>query len=131
MEKVKVKILKHMTFWNPGDIVEVSTEEAKHLCSVGSVSDGEKVIEYRRAILLEEALAIESAPIDVSQLTQGEAEALGIKNITPNVLAPTPEEREMERLREENAPYAEVSRDESTNVVPSERRSRGRKDKIA
>jgi hypothetical protein len=80
-KKVKVKILKHVGAWVPGEVVEVDETLAKHLCHVNITDDGVTKLEHRRAMMLDEAESLEEAAKDPANLTAAEASALGIKNV--------------------------------------------------
>ena len=82
--KVKVKILKFVGSHQPGDVIEVSPEMAESLCRESGVNSGEGKIEsHRKAILLEEAEAMESAPVDIRKMSSKELADMGKRNIVP------------------------------------------------
>ena len=92
-KKVKVKILKHVGAWTPGEVVEVTEEFAKHLCHVNVTTDGLTETRHVRALMLDEAEALELANMDISNLTAAEAKELGVKNIVDS--SPKSEEAQL------------------------------------
>jgi len=93
MALVKVKILKYVGEFVPGQIAEVEKELAVHLCAEKSVWDGEKQVPFKNAILLEDAEKLESAPIDIETMTAADMTAIGAKNI---VHVPVDEKKKQE-----------------------------------
>jgi hypothetical protein len=87
-EMKKVKLLVHGTaLGNCGDIVEVPAQVAEHMCAERDHHDGYKLHKIRVAMSAEEAMEIEQSASQVSEkdlasMSQAEAEAMGIKNIT-------------------------------------------------
>lgn len=77
----KVKILKQVGMYTTGQIAEVSDEEFVNLVAPRSEWDGEKAIQTRAAMPLEDWEAAKAAPLDKGGMTQGELEALGAQNI--------------------------------------------------
>lgn len=86
--KVKVKILKYVGHYEPGQIVEVSPEEAAQLCAKSQVHLG-GLNDHVRAITLDEMKSLEEVKVDASKMTAAEFAALGLKNIvhTPKDVA--------------------------------------------
>lgn len=78
---VKVKILKHVGQWSPGDVVEVPEPLAKQLCTVSTVNNGHKIVPHQKAMLHSDAEALASAPVKMEDLTQGDMAQMGIKNV--------------------------------------------------
>ena len=78
---VKVKILKHVGSWTPGQVVDIEHAQAKELCKVSYVHNGVQALPTQKAILLEEAEALAALPKDIEQLTRKEALELGVKNV--------------------------------------------------
>lgn len=86
-DKRKVKLLVHGTaFGKPGDIVEVPAQVAEHLCKKRFFHDGYKAGELQVAMYLEDVEAqakeAEGKAPDLSNMTQAEAEAQGLQNVT-------------------------------------------------
>lgn len=79
----KVRILKFVGKHQPGDVVELPDAQAHELCKESSVHDGHKVVKFRKAVLLEEAMQMESRPVDLRKVTQKEMHDMGLKNIVP------------------------------------------------
>ena len=88
-KKVKVKVLKYVGEFIPGQVIEVSEGYAKQLCKVSKVQDGERLVDNVRAMLLEEAEKLEVAEIaDVSKMTAADMARLGLKNIVETPVDP-------------------------------------------
>jgi hypothetical protein len=68
-KKVKLKILVHTGHFTPGQIVEVSEEDAKELLRVGQVNWGDKLIPHVRAITLDQAKKLDKIENDPENLT--------------------------------------------------------------
>jgi len=78
---VKVKIMKHVNHWVPGQVIEVSKEMAHQLCIVGKLHNGVKEVDHVRAMLLEDAEKLEAVEEKIENMTAMEADKKGIKNI--------------------------------------------------
>jgi hypothetical protein len=82
MEKVKVKILKNVMQWSIGDVVELDADKATDLCKVSRLSRGNGLFEdFQKAMLLSDWEAIKNKPVLHGGMTQGEMNALGMKNV--------------------------------------------------
>jgi hypothetical protein len=82
--KVKVKILKFVGKYTPGQIVEVSESEAENLCKTSVVSTGEgKTQVNQKAMLLSVAEELDSMPVDIRKMSQKELADMGKRNIVP------------------------------------------------
>lgn len=80
----RVKILKFVGNHQPGDIIDVPQEMADVLCEPSTINLGDgKTDDHRKAILLSEAEAMDSAPVDIRRLSSKELADLGKKNIVP------------------------------------------------
>lgn len=78
---VKLRILANVGSHRPGDEVEVSEEQAKHLTARRSRSRGADEVEHFRAAMpVEEYEELKALPPDKGGLTKDEAEALGLPN---------------------------------------------------
>lgn len=87
--QVEVVILKHGTpFGEPGSRHRISKETADHLCQIRKEDlGGGQLREYRVAKPADE----KEPPIPISALSQGEAAAIGVKNIVetpPDTILP-------------------------------------------
>lgn len=79
-EMVKVKILKHMDNYVPGQVVEVEKSLAEQMCIVNETYFGEEKKIHQRAVLLEEFEQSEKKALeDTQNMTVAEAQELGIK----------------------------------------------------
>jgi hypothetical protein len=82
--KVKVKILKFVGKYTPGQIVEVSEAEAESLCKTSVVNTGEGRTQVnQKAMLLSVAEELDSMPIDIRKMSQKELADMGKRNIVP------------------------------------------------
>ena len=80
-KKVKVKILKHVGAYVPDQIVEVTEEFAAHLCHVNVLTDGITESSFVRAMLLEDAQALDLESKTIENMTAAEAAQAGLKNV--------------------------------------------------
>lgn len=104
---VRVKILKFVGTFQPGDIVECDKEKAAHLCSKSKVSLGEGAHEMNiRAIMLDEAKEMEAKAVDMKGLSQHEMAEMGKKNIIPTPKDPLFEQR-LANLRKMDQEHAD------------------------
>ena len=79
---VKVKILKYVGQWTPGDIIEVSESQAEELCKVGEIQMGADLQKHYRAMRIEDVEKLEVYKAQsIHKMTAAEATALGLKNI--------------------------------------------------
>jgi hypothetical protein len=82
--KVKVKLLRHVGEWAPGDVAEVSEALAKELCAVRTINDGPVPTKYSKAVRLDEVEKGEKLVLtkaQIAKMTQHELTQLGKKNI--------------------------------------------------
>jgi hypothetical protein len=80
-EKVKVRILKHVGEYSPGQVVELTQFEAEQICTPSIVNDNGVKISTFKAMLEEKAIELESKPLDIKKLTVGELVEMGKRNI--------------------------------------------------
>lgn len=90
---VKVVILMHVMNWIPGTTAEVTAEEAEALCKVNSKNDGHKVVQYQKAMRVEDFEKMKAQPVNKGGLTQGELTELGLKNTVATPTDPAFEKR--------------------------------------
>lgn len=110
---VRVKILKFVGEFVPGDVVDCSKDKAEHLCAKAKLSGGgDQLHDHVRAIKLSEAKELESKEVDLRTLSQHELTELGKKNVVP-----TPSDKEFEaqleklRARDKTEPGSEAAID--------------------
>ncbi len=89
---MKVKILAYVQNFEPGQIVDLPDDIAKQMTQIRKRHNGYELIEYRTAMPLEEAIEIESREIPIEELTQAEADAMGIKNVVAPAVEVSAEE---------------------------------------
>lgn len=77
----KVKILKYVGQYIPGQIILADEALAKNLCTPRKIWNGQAEELHQVAMLLSDAEKLESAQVDVSKMTAGELAKLGLKNI--------------------------------------------------
>lgn len=78
---VRVMVLAHVGPHKPGQIVEVTAEQAKYMCEPRKKNDGHGVVSYQVAMKHSEWEALQKAPKSKTGLTQGEMTELGMKNV--------------------------------------------------
>lgn len=78
---IKVKFMKWVGEYQPGQVVELPEELAKQMCEVKEVHDGHKLIPHQKAMLLSEVEKLKKMPVDINKMTQKEMNELGLKNI--------------------------------------------------
>jgi len=100
-KKVKVKILRYVGTWTPGEIIEVSPEEAAVLCKPSEAHNGHEVEVIHKAMELDKIQKLEALPVDISKLTQKDMDEMGLKNIVHTPLdesvASKPEKKSVEK----------------------------------
>lgn len=122
---IKVKILKYVSQYKPGDEIEVSQEVAEQLCGVRKVWDGEKEVEHCVAMLSSDIQKLKETPVELSKLSAYELSQLGVKNIvqTPKDIIekieqqakPIPKSEATETVEETEAEVADQEEDEAIN----------------
>lgn len=79
---VRVKILKFVGTFTPGDVVECDKEKAEQLCSKSQINLGEGAkTPHIRAMLLSEAEELEERAVDMRAMSQAEMAELGKQNV--------------------------------------------------
>lgn len=91
----KIKILKHVGAYIPGQIIEVEDEVAEQLLVVNHFHNGHGIVESRRAMLAEDFDNIKE--LEIEELTAGEAAALGKKNIVDSSASVKVEEKKSKK----------------------------------
>lgn len=91
VEKVQVKILKHVMQHSPGDVIEVTKAEAAVLCAEKTKNlGGGNTEKYQIAMSLSAFEDLKNAPVEVGGLTHDEMRALGLKNVVETPLEEKP-----------------------------------------
>ena len=123
MAKVKVKFLKHVLNWKPGDVAEVEDEVAKQLCKKTKVDlGGGEFGVHRKALPLDEAEKLQSVKLDVSKVTQHELEQHLQKNVVVTPLDPLFEAK-LKKIRED-VPNGEKKNSEEENDEKDQKRKK-------
>lgn len=81
---VRVKILKYVGQFTPGDIVDCSEEDAAHLCKESRVNAGTETVSHLKAMKLDEVLKLKEQKLtarDLKSMTSKELADMGLKNI--------------------------------------------------
>jgi hypothetical protein len=81
-KKVKVKFLKHVMEFVPGQVVELSEDYARQVCKATEVWDGTRLVSAQRAMLLEDAEKLEKiTKEDIAKMSVAQMNELGVKNV--------------------------------------------------
>lgn len=110
MSTVKIKILRAIGSYQPGQEVEVSQELADQLTREVSHHNGTEIIKYRNAVTMKQHEDMQKAAKEVKSLSQGQAAELGVKNVVP-----TPKD---EKFEKELQKASETKPDEPSPMTP-------------
>lgn len=105
---ITVKILKHVGPYTPGQVVDMTPEEAKSVCTPRERHDGTQLIRTQLAMTLKDFEIMKAAPVDKGGMTQGELAAIGEKNIVE-----TPKDKAFE------ARLAAIKKGKSVDQIPA------------
>lgn len=84
MAKVKVKILKFVGAWKPGDEVDMEEAQAAQLCKVVKLdTGGGDLVGYQKAMLVSDAVKLKTRKVDMNKVTQKQMADMGRRNIVP------------------------------------------------
>lgn len=81
---VRVKILKYVGQFTPGDIVDCDEETAKHLLKETKVNSGEQMVSHVKAMKLEDVIKLKEQKLtarEIKLMTAKEMADLGLRNI--------------------------------------------------
>lgn len=112
---VKVKVLKAIGQYSPGQEVEVDEATAKALCEPRKHNDGTRVVESINAMLMSDFEALKNQPVNKGGMTQGELSSMGIKNVVQTPADPVLEKK-FKKFAEQNAAGFEESNEEDRSL---------------
>lgn len=79
----KIKILRYVGAYVPGQVIDVEDELADMLCHPVEVFHGEQLEKIQKAVLVSDLEKLEAMPVDLSKMTAKDMHELGLKNIVP------------------------------------------------
>lgn len=121
--QVRVRMLKHVGQFSPGDVVDCEEDTAKVLCQVTHVHNGTEPVPTAKAMTLAASdAASQSARENIDQLTVGEMTQMGVKNTTQ-----TPRDPQFEQSLKIAADAAEDAQREKADMLAAKKASKKNK----